>query len=410
MRWRVGIGAAFLGVACVAGPGLTQELGRPAHLAPLHHDHTAPNYLAAIEPRVSDPLRQPAPPTDPPPQVVRGIYLNAWLFGSSRLDKLIRLADTTEVNAFVIDAKDATGYVTFPSTVRTAIEIGANAEVRAPDTARRLARLRAHGIHAIARIVVARDPLLAQQKPHWAIRDVQGGLWHDGLGKPWVDAHNDSVWIYAAELAQEAVRYGFAEIQFDYVRFPDEPPHRLKRAVYAAQRGDESQRASLARHLELLRDRVKPLGVPFTIDVFGLTTSSEGGLGIGQYWEDLITIADVVLPMIYPSHYRRGTYGLRHPNSQPYSVVRRALEDGIQRTARLERPGRIRPFLQAFTLGRPRYTAAEVRAQIAAAEDAGIQEWVLWNARGVYPAAAFRRNPPVAGVNISTGAFGEPFR
>ncbi len=381
-----------------------------ALIAPLHHDGAPPDYLNAIEPRGAHGIMSPRPPTSPPPAAVRGLYLNAWLFGSSRLERLIRLADTTEINAFVIDVKDATGYLTYPSTIATAIEINANGQIRAPDTGARIARLRARGIHPIARIVVARDPLLAQGKRGWAIRDVGGGLWRDGLGKPWVDAHNDSVWVYAAEIAREAVELGFAEIQFDYVRFPDEPPHRLNRAVYPAKREGETARTSLVRHLKLLRDRVQPLGVPFTVDVFGLTTSTEGGLGIGQNWEDLIQVADVVLPMVYPSHYRRGSYGLPHPNSQPYTVVRRALQDGVRRAAVVPEAARIRPYLQAFTLGRPRYTAAEVRAQIAAVEDTGLSEWILWNARGVYPARALRRHPVVAGSALSAEAFGEPLR
>lgn len=403
--------ALVVAVACSAAPAAAQEPTRAPYLAVLHHDDVPPDYLRAIFVAPAEArFLPPAPPTDPPPRIVRGLYLNAWVFGSSRLDGLIRLADTTEINAFVIDVKDASGYLTFHTSTPTAIEIGANGEVRAPDTRDRLARLRAHGIHPIARIVVARDPLLAAGKPPWAIHDVQGGLWHDGLGKPWVDAYNDSIWVYAAEIAREAVKLGFAEIQFDYVRFPDEPPHRLARAVYPARGDGETQRTSLARHLKMLRDHVKPLGVPFTIDVFGLTTSTDGGLGIGQHWEDLLQLADVVLPMVYPSHYRRGAYGLPHPNSQPYSVVRRALEDGIRRSIHVREGGRIRPYLQAFTLGRPRYTAAEVRAQIAAVEDAGLREWVLWNARGVYPGAALRPDPARAGVPLSAAGFAEPRR
>jgi hypothetical protein len=154
-----------------------------ALIAPLHHDGAPPDYLNAIEPRGAHGIMSPRPPTSPPPAAVRGLYLNAWLFGSSRLERLIRLADTTEINAFVIDVKDATGYLTYPSTIATAIEINANGQIRAPDTGARIARLRARGIHPIARIVVARDPLLAQGKRGWAIRDVGGGLWRDGLGK-----------------------------------------------------------------------------------------------------------------------------------------------------------------------------------------------------------------------------------
>ncbi len=362
----------------------------PHTIAPFHHSHDAPNYWAAIQPPQPATVAIPPPPPGETPLVLLGLYLNAWVFGSSRLNGLLELADQTEINAFVIDVKDATGHITYRSNVPIAIGVGANAMVRAPDVRARLARLRAHGIHSIARIVVARDPLLAKRKPEWAIRDIAGGLWRDGLGDPWVDAYQDSVWIYAAELAAEAVVIGFEEIQFDYVRWPDEPRHRMLRAVYPAKRPGDSPRAAARRHLNMLKQRIGKLGVPFTVDVFGLTTSAHGGMGIGQYWDDLVRVADVVLPMVYPSHYPRGAYGLPYPNSEPYTVVRRALEDGIRRNAGVEGAAKIRPYLQAFTLRRPRYTATEVRAQISAVEDLGLTDWILWNARGVYPADALR--------------------
>jgi hypothetical protein len=322
--------------------------------------------------------------------VVRGIYLNKWVFARQKFYDLIALADTTEVNAFVIDVKDATGEITYPSAVPTAVEIGANRAPSVRDPRVRLAALREHGIHAIARIVVARDPLLARGKHDWAIHDAHGGLWIDGLGEPWVDAFHDSVWIYAAELAEEAVLMGFDEIQFDYVRFPDEPPARLRRTVHPAQREGDSKRQAIRRNTRALGRRVKRLGVPFTLDIFGLTASARGDLGIGQVWEDLAGEADVVLPMVYPSHYRRGSYGIAHPNAEPYETVRRALQDAVARSAAMARSAKIRPYLQSFSIFRVRYTAAEVRAQIEATEDVGLTDWILWNASGNYPAAALR--------------------
>jgi hypothetical protein len=290
----------------------------------------------------------------------------------------------------VLDVKDDTGYLTYRSTVPTAIEIGANTRIRAGDARERLATLNAKGIHTIARIVVAKDPLLAKMKPEWAIHDTRGGLWHDRQGNAWVDAFQDSVWIYAADLAAEAVLMGFAEVQFDYVRFPDEKPDLLSKAIFNGRKQGESNRDGVRRQIGLLKERVNKLGVPFTIDIFGLTTSATTDMGIGQYWEDLVTQADVVLPMVYPSHYQRGAYGFARPNYEPYAVVRKALEYGIRRSKPIPGAAKIRPWLQSFTLGKPRYTAVEIRAQIQAAEDLGIQDWVLWNARGVYPADAFR--------------------
>jgi hypothetical protein len=368
------------------------------------HARRAPDYLAELAPTLAPAsLSLPPPPVGSPPAVVHGIYLNAWVFGSSRFWDLLKLADSTEVNSFVIDVKDGTGYVTYRSNVPLAVEIGANGRIRAPDVRHRLAALQARGIHPVARIVVAKDPLLARHKPGWAIHDVTGGLWHDRQGDAWVDAYRDSVWIYAADLAREAVLLGFAEIQFDYLRFPDEPRWLLDRAVFPAKRAGESQRDAVRRNVALMRRRTADLGVPFTLDVFGLTTSADGDLGVGQVWTDLAPLADVLLPMIYPSHYRRGSFGIPFPNAQPYATVRRALEDGIRRNADVHPAPEIRPYLQAFSIFHVRYTAAEIRAQIRAAQELGIDGWVLWDARGVYPAAALLPGTSAGAVGAGGG-------
>jgi hypothetical protein len=319
--------------------------------------------------------------------------MNAWVFGSERFYDLLALADTTEINAFVIDVKDVRGFITYRSSIPTAVEIGANRLVRARNVRERLAILEEHGIHPIARIVVAKDTMLANHKPNWAVRTTDGGLWYDRFGDPWVDAYCDSVWMYAADIAAEAVLMGFREIQFDYVRFPDEPAENLENAVFSWRRPGESRRNGVRRNLALAAERVRALGVPFTADVFGLATSARDDLGIGQYWEDVLRVTDVVLPMVYPSHYHAGAYGIPWPNAEPYETVRRALADGIERAAAIEGAARIRPFLQSFSIRRVVYTAAEVRAEIDAVEDVGLTDWVLWNASGRYPASALRRTP-----------------
>ncbi|CAN5861560.1 hypothetical protein BH24GEM1_BH24GEM1_01310 [soil metagenome] len=389
------------------------------HLAPLQAQQShrwgdelppapaAPDSLFTI-PGLDTPIRWPAPPLHRPPASMRALYVNAWAFGGRRFHELVRLADQTEVNAFVIDVKDDTGFLTYRSEVPTAVEIGANQQLRARDTRERLRIMREHGIFPVARIVVAKDPLLAAKKPGWAVRHVDGGLWRDRLDFAWVDAFNDSVWIYAAELAVEAVRMGFAEVQYDYVRFPDEPESRLASALFPGRLPGETKRQGVTRNLRLLRERTRPLDVPFTIDVFGLTTSARGDMGIGQYWEDLVTTADVVLPMVYPSHYVRGIYNLQHPNSEPYQVIRRAMQDALRRSAPLGETAEIRPYLQAFTLGQPRYTPAMVREQIRAAEELGLRSWVLWNPRSAYDPGIFRPKTPTMGAASPPQASPQP--
>jgi hypothetical protein len=313
------------------------------------------------------------------------------------------MIDGTEINSLVIDVKDDTGCLLYHSQVETARLIGADACTRVKDVRARLDTLHAHGIYAIARIVVAKDRLLAEGKAAWSVKSTGGGLWRDRIGMAWVDAYNDSVWVYAGQLAREAVSLGFGEVQFDYVRFPDEPKARMETAIFSARLNGETQRAAVRRHIKLLTDFVRPMGVPVTFDVFGLTASvTTGDLGIGQVWEDFSDVADVLLPMVYPSHYKGGSFGFRSPNANPYGVVRYALSDALSRS-RAPNTAEIRPYLQAFTLGRrlPRYTPVEIRDQIRAARDVGIESWVLWNPRSVYQRASL---PPYP----STGRGREP--
>ncbi len=344
----------------------------------------------------------------PPTAKIKGLYVNAWAFGSPKLWQLVRLADETEINAFVVDVKDDTGCLLYPSTVPTAELIGANRCVRAKDARARLDTLAAHHIYAIARIVVAKDPLLAERKAAWSVKDrVTGVLWRDRINSAWVDAYNDSVWIYSGQLAQEAARMGFQEVQFDYVRFPDEPRERMATAIFPAHRPGQTQREAVREHVALLKDRLKASGVPVTFDIFGLTASATGDLGIGQVWEDFVSVADVVLPMVYPSHYYRGAFGYAWPNGQPYRIVRSALTEALKRSEPLPGSAEIRPFLQAFTLGRrlPRYTPFEIREQIRAVEELGITSWVLWNPRSVYQRGSLRPKQsaePVTGQGLSS--------
>src|SRR2546422_6523836 len=141
-----------------------------------------------IDPRYA----QPEPLLFTTPRGVKALYVNAWAFGSPKLWQLVRLADETEINAFVIDVKDDTGCLLYPSAVQTAEQIGANKCVRAKDAKARLDTLAAHGIYPIARIVVAKDPLLAERKASWSVKDRDtGGLWRDRINIAWVDAYNE---------------------------------------------------------------------------------------------------------------------------------------------------------------------------------------------------------------------------
>lgn len=341
-----------------------------------------------LPPLGEDEFPPEAAPRVPKPAAVKGLYINAWTAGSSRrMEQLFDLADRTEINTFVIDVKDATGYVSYRTGVARAKQLGADREIRIRDVRALLARLREHGIYPIARIVVFKDPLAAARNPAWSIQKEDGSLWRDHNGELWVDPYNREIWDYHIALAREAVLLGFSEVQWDYVRFPDVPERYMRTAVYPAQ-GGRSRSQGIREFLQYSREQLADLGVPVTADVFGLTVSVRNDMGIGQHWEDMVDATDVLLPMVYPSHFARGSYGIPVPNADPYQTVKKAMEYAVRRTEGIEGAAAIRPWLQDFTLGWPRYGAAEVRAQIQATYDAGLSEWVLWNPSSRYTAEA----------------------
>jgi hypothetical protein len=330
----------------------------------------------------------------PRPRAVRGLYVNAWAASSrTRVRSLMDIALRTEINTFVIDIKDATGFISHHTNVALAHEIGATGEIRIADLHDLLDRLEAERVYPIARITIVQDPILARYRPELAVTDTAGGVWMDSKGITWLNAFHRGVWDYHVAIAREVALMGFPEIQFDYVRFPDAPEEDMARAVFGGSDG-RTKAAAIRELLGYARNRLEDLDVQFTADVFGVTTSAERDVGIGQVWESLIDRVDVALPMVYPSHYWRGSFGYQVPNAYPYEVVLRALRDAQRRSARIEGAGTTRPWLQDFSLGNPPYAAAEVRAQIQATYDAGIDEWILWNPGSRYTEDALE---PVAG-------------
>ncbi|MSR36138.1 MAG: hypothetical protein EXR95_05760 [Gemmatimonadetes bacterium] len=379
----------------------------PAGVEGVRAEETAPAAAPAVEPvgaqtAASSPSASPvdAAPSAPidigarpvfqRPEHVRALYLNAWASGSrKRVAELVEVARRTEVNAFVIDIKDASGYVSHRTDVSLAREIGATGEIRISDLPGLLRKLEAEGIYPIARIVIVRDPLLAEARPNLAVQSSAGGPWHDDKGIVWMNIAQKGLWDYNVDLAEEVVRMGFPEVQWDYVRFPDAPRAVMVNARFPGLEGGKPD--AVRGFLEYADKRLDELDldVAMTADVFGITTTTVD-VGIGQIWERFIDKVDVALPMVYPSHYYKGSFGIQSPNAFPYEIVRKALERALERSKAVEGAGRIRPWLQDFNLGAPAYGAPEVRAQIQATYDAGLEEWVLWNAGSKYTEGALQ--------------------
>ena len=323
---------------------------------------------------------KPASAADLP--IIRGLYVNRFAAQSTkRMRKLIDIADSTEINAFVIDVKDEFG-LNIPSQEPLLVKNAGKAGV-IPNVKALMDTLKAHDILPIARIVVFKDSVAARVNPDHVMRKPDGTPWRDKQGLTWVNPYDNEIWEYDIRVAEEAVRLGFGEVQFDYIRFP-EPYKSLPPQVFPKQNG-RSKPDVLAEFLRLANARLDKLGVRTTADIFGLVTTVGGALEIGQEWEKVSPVVDVVLPMTYPSHYPRGAFGVARPNADPYKIQLTAISRARQRDAKLGLTGeRVRPWIQAFSLGQPKYDASHVRDQMRGIYDAGYNGWIWWHPGSVY--------------------------
>ena len=321
----------------------------------------------------------------PRPDSVRALYVNAWAAGSrTRMANLIRIADATEINAFVIDIKESDTYLAYTNTeIPLAKEIGADKRPATTWLPALIDTLQAHDIYSIARIVVFKDRMLAERKTELAIRHANGSVWRDNKGGAWVNPYDRRVWDYNVAIAREALAMGFSELQWDYVRFPDVTAK--ARAVMSYPGSNGSSRADNIRDFIIYsKEKLRDFQVPVTVDVFGLVTHLEDDVGIGQQWEKIVTAADAVLPMVYPSHYYTGLYGFQRPHANPYEIVRLAMTDAQLRSEWVRdsakvRVGEVMPWLEAMSIRGMTYGPNELRRQIQGAYDAGLKSWALWN-------------------------------
>ncbi len=315
----------------------------------------------------------PVHPRREVPDEIRGVHVTMGL--ASLPGKLDEYLATPGLNAIELDVKDENGRVGFvPSSVPLARQTGAAAPYyKAKQVAR---QVHDHGAYLIGRIVTFEDPVLAEKRPDLAIRSSDGSIWHTNGGLAWTNPYDRRVWRYNVDLAAAAVEAGFDEIQFDYVRFPSDGDISLIR--YPGTHA-QSMRWTIPAFVQYAGKRLHPLGARVSVDVFGLSANRD--LGIGQLPRRVSRYVDAVYPMVYPSHFSSGEYGISDPNAAPGETVTRSLQD-FQRA--LEgRKARLTPWLQDFSLGRT-YDEEDVLAQVAAARGLHTRGFLLWNPEGLY--------------------------
>lgn len=328
--------------------------------------------------------------TDPQPDApkVKGIYVTAYSAGGERMETLLALLDKTELNSMVIDIKDDAGYITY-KTDNTELQQMGHPQPFIGDINKLMTRLKEHDVYPIARIVVFKDSVLAKKNKELSFVNTDGSVWANKGGDSFVNPYNEAVWKYNVDIAKEAAKLGFKEIQFDYVRFPEGFEKRADTLKYT--KSDRPRVEIIADFVKYAKAELAPLGVRVSVDIFGYAASVPAAEGIGQDFVKISKNVDVISPMIYPSHYSTGWFDVKDPDKDPYATIKGSMVDTHKKLDPLGsyKPV-IRPWIQDFTaswLGSGHYVKygkKQVEDQIRALKDENVDEFLLWNANNRY--------------------------
>ena len=342
-------------------------------------DHKAVRAAAHAKPASHQQGLQPRPL----PREVRGVHVTMALAGiPGKLDQYIAMKGHG-LNALELDVKDENGDIAWPVDVPLARNVGAAKRYYDPEQA--VAKVHAAGLYLIGRVVTFEDPILSAGAPELAIRRADGSRWLTNGGLGWTNEYDKRVWKYNVDIAVQAAKLGFDEIQFDYVRFPSDGE--LSQIRYPGKH-TQPMGWTIPMFLEYARARLHPLGVRLSVDVFGLSATRD--LGIAQFPCRIAPFVDAIYPMVYPSHYVAGEYNIIDPDSRPGTTVAYSLRDFREKL--VGRETMLIPWLQDFSLRRT-YTLADVQDQIQAARLEHVKGFMLWNAGGVYTVKALATKP-----------------
>ncbi len=322
------------------------------------------------------------------PEVVKSIYMTACVLSTVDFKQdLVDLIDSTEINSVIIDIKDFSGTISFP-TDNPRMYGTQGTGCKAKGVKEFIDYLHSKDIYVIGRVSVFQDNVMTRLRPDLAVkRASDGGVWKDDKGISFIDVGAQEHWEYIVELAKESYNIGFDEINFDYIRYPSDG--NMKDIAY--EHSDGSNKAvSLENFFAYLHKELKDTGIVTSADIFGMTTTNYDDLNIGQVLERALPYFDYVAPMVYPSHYPAGFNGWSNPNDHVYDLVYYVMKSGADRAEALKnatttppdiakRVGKhqLRTWIQDFDYGGD-YGPVEVRAQIQASVDAGVDSWMLW--------------------------------
>lgn len=314
------------------------------------------------------------------PEACYSLYLNNSPSVLSNIEKYIELAKGSEINTFVIDIKDnerpgykADAMKTYsPTNYRYAESKGEKLYKTA------VTRLHQEGFYVVGRITCFKDTHLVKDHKEVAITEkATGGPFYHNKAY-WPSPYDRTVWQFNVELAKESVRkFGFDEINFDYVRFPDRM-NSVEKLIDYHNNYDESKVQAIQRFVQYACDEIHAVGAYVSIDVFGEAANPGYTTAYGQYWPAISNICDAICGMPYPDHFTDGYYGIKKPWNNPYAIMKAWGKRVQDRQAVTPTPASVRTWIQAYPVmrhvdanGIP-YNAEDVEAQIRGLYDAGL--------------------------------------
>lgn len=297
----------------------------------------------------------------------KAMYLNAGTIGS--IDSYLKIAKENGVNAIVVDIKD--GALAYSSEVAKEISptsygtaINDNSLYKAA-----IDKIKEAGIYAIGRIVVFNDTHYAKDHPEDCINSTG-----------WPSAYSRNVWYYNVELAKEAAReMGFNEIQFDYVRFPENAYNLSVAKADFKNKYDEEKAETVQNFLFYATDQIHKEGIYLSVDVFG-ECSSEYVTAYGQYWPAISNIVDAISSMPYTDHFGRNV----DTWTNAYQTVNNWAKGASARQKEIPTPAVARTWITAYDTPywNPKviYGASKIEDQVRALYDAGLDGgFITWN-------------------------------
>jgi hypothetical protein len=300
------------------------------------------------------------------------MYLNAGTIGS--IDSYLKIAKENGVNAIVVDIKD--GALAYSSNVAKEISPTAYGTAINDNNSYKSAidKIKDAGIYAIGRIVVFNDVHYGKDHPDDCISSTASS-------RLWPSAYSRGAWYYNVELAKEAVKeMGFNEIQFDYVRFPEDAYNMsIKGNSDFKNKYDEEKAEAVQNFLFYATDQIHKVGAYLSVDVFG-ECSGEYVTAYGQYWPAISNIVDAISSMPYTDHFGRSV----DTWTNAYQTVYNWAKGAAARQKEIPTPAVARTWITAYDTPywKPTviYNASKIEDQVRALYDAGLDGgFITWN-------------------------------